>query len=261
MKKIALAHAFVWTLFFSAILSVHSIPKAEANFVTCAEVKITSPANKTYNLHSLVLDYTVNFSMTGHKLLVYSVDGGANVTLLEKQTAPQWVLETYSGQAVLPELPDGTHRLDVYACRSYLGDNSTIGSAHVYFTVDTKPPEISDISVENKEFESTNVTLSFWVDEEVASVSYSVDNQTAVTIEGNTTIAGLTEGSHTIIVSAVDDAGNSMSKQFSFSVRLPKPNSETETEPDLFALTVSVSVGIATVIAAAMVVYLKKRKR
>ena len=82
------------------------------------------------------------------------------------------------------------------------------GSSTVNFTIDTTPPNITNLSVENKTYNSTTIPLSFNVNEETPQLRYKLDSQANTTITGNTTLAGISEGTHSIVVYANDTAGN-----------------------------------------------------
>jgi len=166
-----------------------------ANFVPSASISITFPANKTYNSNLLELNYTADYALTENKLIVYSVDGGANVTIYNKHSYFPQLSEVISEQAILPELSDGSRHLEVYA-----EGEGPPGYAQVYFTIDNTPPAISNLSVENKTYYSTDIQLNFSVNETASQISYSLDNQANVTINGNTTLTGLIEGSHNLTV-------------------------------------------------------------
>ncbi len=160
-------------------------------------ISIISPENKTYTTNT-DLKYTTNepTSWVG-----YSLDGQVNVTI--------------SGNMTIPNLAEGPHTVVVYA-------NDTIGnmgvSPSVSFTV--APPLISIISPENKTY-TTNTDLKYTTNEPTSWVGYSLDGNASVTILGNTTIANLTEGQHTIVVYANDTGGNmGVSPSVSFTVNL-----------------------------------------
>jgi hypothetical protein len=156
-------------------------------------------------------------------------------------------------------LPDGSHNLAVYAI--YPERSGVPSSAKVYFTVDTTPPTISNLSVENRTYDSTNLTLTFNLDETAIQASYCLDNQANVTSGGNSTLTGLTEGSHTLTVYAEDEVGNTAAfGPVRFTLQLTKPASDTDAKPDLVPL-VAVSVAVAAVVAVAALVYWKKHKR
>ena len=140
------------------------------------------------------------------------------------------------------ELSEGTHSFQVYVSSvSYYHDPKAPKSgvmydwwatpplyyymekySHtVYFTVDTTPPCISGISQENTAFNSTEVPLTFNVNE-TSALSYSLDNHANITISGNTTVTGLPSGSHQIVVYAKDAVGNTgKSDNFVFIVKNP----------------------------------------
>lgn len=74
--------------------------------------------------------------------------------------------------------------------------------------VDVKSPTITILSPENKTYTVSDIPLIFTVDEPASWMAYSLDGQNLVTITGNTTLHGLSEGSHTLAVYAKDKAGN-----------------------------------------------------
>ena len=76
--------------------------------------------------------------------------------------------------------------------------------------VDVNPPTISMFSPQNITYCNSSVALSFAVDD-ISPVSWmgcSLDDQANVTINGNTTLTWLSDGSHGMIVYANDTAGN-----------------------------------------------------
>ena len=86
---------------------------------------------------------------------------------------------------------------------------------------------------------------------------YKLDNETVAEISGNTTITGLSLGSHSLTVYATDDAGNTGASQtIHFTIA-------EEPEPEPFPTVPVVAASIATVVlvGAGLLVYFKKRKR
>jgi C1A family cysteine protease len=73
---------------------------------------------------------------------------------------------------------------------------------------DTTPPSIAILSPQNKTFDADNVPLIFTINESTSWMAYSLDGQSNVTITGNTTLTGLSDGAHTVIVYANDTFGN-----------------------------------------------------
>jgi hypothetical protein len=90
------------------------------------EIAVLSPLNQTYQTGSVELSFTVDKSTSW---IGYSLNGQANVTIV--------------GNVTLSSLPDGNHSIIVYAA-------DTIGnfgsSTPVYFSVDTTPPNITDVT-------------------------------------------------------------------------------------------------------------------
>jgi len=94
--------------------------------ITPPIISILSPENKTYTINTVPLTFTVSEATSW---IGYSLDGQMNVTT--------------TGNTTIVSLPDGTHTITVYA-------NDTAGnmgaSSTVYFTVDTTPPNITEVS-------------------------------------------------------------------------------------------------------------------
>jgi hypothetical protein len=86
------------------------------------------------------------------------------------------------------------------------------------------PPSVYLISPENATYASANVTLEFTIDKVTSWIGYSLDGQEAVVVAGNTTITGLSNGSHNVTVyakDAVENIGNS--ETIYFTVEVPEP--------------------------------------
>ena len=119
------------------------------------------------------------------------------------------------------------------------------------FGFGTAPPTISIVSPENKTYTANNVSLTFTVNELTSWIGYSLDEQANVTITGNTTLTGLSDGIHNLVVYAKDIAGNTgASKTIIFRVTEPFP-------------TTWIVAAIATIVvvgAALLVYFVKVRK-
>lgn len=90
--------------------------------------------------------------------------------------------------------------------------------------VEITPPEIKIISPKNTTYLTSTVPLIFTVNESTSWIGYTLDGQTNVTIFGNTTLTGLSEGSHNIVVYANDTSGNmGKSNTVSFTIHIPRP--------------------------------------
>ena len=175
----------------------------------------------------------------------------------------------FSASLHFVEIPEGKRTLKVYATERgsyynldpsiwpmfgtvyYYGFNET-GSSSISFTIDTTPPSISVLSLENRRFNSSDVPLNFVVNEPFEKASYVLDGQQNVTITGNITLTGLPNGDHNVTVYAIDEAGNTgVSETIYFTVDVPDPFPTT---------LVIASVITVVVVGLGLLVYFKKRK-
>ena len=122
--------------------------------------------------------------------------------------------------------------------------------------IETTSPKISILSPLNQKYNDSSVPLVFTANEAVNWTGYSLDGQQNVTITGNTTIANVANGLHSITVYANDTFGEiGASQTVNFTIAKPEPF-PTET-----VAAVSVAVAVAVVVVAGLLVYFKKRKR
>ncbi|MDG6223093.1 MAG: Ig-like domain-containing protein [Candidatus Bathyarchaeota archaeon] len=158
---------------------------------TLPVVSVLSPINSTYSTNSVNLNFTVGeeFSWVG-----YSLNGARN--------------QTIDGDIELSSLSDGSHNIVVYA--TDVNKVNTGNSSKIFFTVDTTPPVVEIISpVPDTTYSVTNnITLSFTVNEE-ASLKYSLDGQSNITIVDSIILYNLTNGLHNLTIYAEDLYGNS----------------------------------------------------
>jgi len=104
----------------------HSTHRVVISDTTLPTISILSPENKTYDVSDVPLTFTVS-ELTSW--IGYSLDGANNVTI--------------TGNTTIPIPVDGSHHVVVYA-------NDTVGNVGasdiIYFTVDTTPPNITEVS-------------------------------------------------------------------------------------------------------------------
>jgi hypothetical protein len=74
------------------------------------------------------------------------------------------------------------------------GDNFSTSGAETAF------PTIDVLSPQNAAYNVTPVSLTFVVNESTIWIGYSLDGESNVTIQGSTTLTGLTVGQHSIVV-------------------------------------------------------------
>jgi N-acetylneuraminic acid mutarotase len=127
------------------------------------------------------------------------------------------------------------------------------GTPDQSYVLETTPPKISVLSPLNQTYTEPSVSLIFAVDKAVNWSSYSLDGRLNQTVTGNTTLAGLSSGLHSITVYSNDTFGNiGASQTITFTVALPIPT-----------LTVAAVAGAVAlvVVVAGLLVYFKKRSR
>jgi len=72
---------------------------------------------------------------------------------------------------------------------------------------DDGAPEIVILSPQNTTYRTASVGLTFTISEEAPWIGYSLDSEENVTVAGNTTLAGLSEGGHSVLVFANGTSG------------------------------------------------------
>jgi hypothetical protein len=192
------------------------------NTANQAQISILSPLNETYNVDKMIpLEFTVNKTESIVKM-GYTLDEQANVTVPRNTT-------------LYGPLSDGMHTLKVYSLFSdILPVSSTIN-----FTVDTTAPNVSILSLQNKLYNSSKIPLVFTVNESTSIITYNMDGK-VYTIDGNTTLTGLQNVDHKLIVYATDEAGNvGVSETIDFDVQvLLSPQSALPIIPPMIVVLV-----------------------
>jgi hypothetical protein len=136
--------------------------------------------------------------------------------------------------------------LDTITVRQYASNEE-----YTPFGYGTAPPKISVISPENQNYNVSSVSLAFTVNRPVVWMGYSLDGRETVTITGNTTLSGLSNGMHDITVYARDEFENTGASEIvSFSVE----------DPFTTALVIASAIVVVAVVGVGLLVYFKKRK-
>lgn len=286
--KKAFPAAVVLALLFSAVAGTLFVNLGGANpyhFVNMYEVSpdaytepplvsILSPTNNTaYARNNVILslNISVKYSNTTYDLyfwkIYYEADWQSGATTIYEYSPETGVAAPSIFNTTIDlsrRLPEGNHSVTVYATEGghYEKPDSgnpftteiypfkITGSSTVSFTIDNTPPKTSITSPENKIYDIADVPLNFTVNEPVSQISYVLDGQENVTIAGNTTLTGLSDGPHNIKVYAKDAAGNiDASEAVFFSVKVPFPT----------ALVATASGASVAVIGVGLFVYFKKR--
>ncbi len=128
-----------------------------------------------------------------------------------------------------------------------------------WYSYNLPVPEISILSPESEIYAVNNLTLAFTVNKDVTWMGYRLDNQSQVTIDGNTTLLLLPEGEHSITVYAKDEYENTVTSQtLQFNVDLPEPPPPFPTT--LVVIAAGATAAVVVFVCAGLLVYFKKRR-
>ncbi len=254
-RTVVVAMTFLLIAGILAIESVGANPYPRVDYTGDPVISIQSPTNLTTSPRS------VNVTFTVEKALQLWLD---NVTFWNSSTPISNTLSTvtllvdgevfkelpindslsspYNYTEYLTNLKDGNHFLRIEAnCQGWyvVGTGVKIVaisypslSDSIYFTVDSTPPLFSNVFIENKTYNQSTLPLSFNVNKPTSWIGYCLDTEENVTVIGNTTLAGLTEGSHSFVIYANDTVGNmGMSETVFFTVSLPTPTPSPTQRP------------------------------
>jgi len=160
---------------------------------------------------SMLVYINITVLNQGNKIEGFNLIAYANTISLHTQyftlTSDNSTIFTYAWNT--SGFPEGNYTMSAYAL-PLEGETDTIDNLYVDGTVriDITPPTIFILSPQNKTYCSSSIPLAFELGEPISWVGYSLDNQSNVTISGNMTLAGLSDGSHKVIVYANDTVGN-----------------------------------------------------
>jgi hypothetical protein len=229
-------------------------PQSDIRDYLTPEINISSPLNKTINYSPKSLNFTLNYinEIATNASASYQLDGNSYPIFDENESTIVLNTTAFSSFNIpINRLSDGFHSLTVYSQANYLYYGTSANNATIIFSIDTTPPTISSLSIENKSYAKQQLPLSFTTNESTSWISYSLDNQANVTINGNTTLTNLTLGTHTLRVFANDTAGNMGESQI---IEFTMVKDETW-------LYVIVIVTIVAVTSASILIYFKKTKK
>jgi parallel beta-helix repeat protein len=117
----------------------------------------------------------------------------------------------------------------VNAGENYVYANLTSFSVFAPMTVDTTPPGINITSPGNTSYNTSTIPLNVSAEETIDTWLYSLNSSSNVTFTPNTTLDGLSNGQHKLVVYANDTAGNWNSTVVYFTV--------TDTTPPVITIT------------------------
>jgi subtilisin family serine protease len=178
-----------------------------------------------------LLNFTINKATTELNLLLNNLDNnitvvrGNQVNITAKLVKGEGNIDLYENDVLIQtgksisitKIYDTTGTYNI--TESYTETANYTSSSKTYFIRVKEPINISILSPENKTYYTTSVPLTFVINEPTLWKSYSLDNKPNVTITGNTTLTGLSNGQHNIIIYAKDSFGNiGFSNKVYFSV-------------------------------------------
>jgi len=251
MKKIGIVIVSILTF---SCLQIIGLPTFEAHAgSSISDLTIVSPQNKTYNSKFLTLNATTNFVIATIESMSYSIDslGSSRISNYSNSKDSTLFHGTLMGISTLPELAEGPHTITVYleGTQYFLKARHYSEQAVVYFTIDTTPPSVSNLSIQNETYTQLSLPLNFNINESTSWIGCSVDNEANKTLIGNTTLTA-NLGRHSLVLYANDTAGNmGASPTIIFSIVEPFPTT----------LVAAFGVSLA-VVAVCLLVYFKKRK-
>lgn len=239
-----------------------AIERAVADEAIHGSLTVESPTSQTVYNDTMPVELTISWSVRApipwmSAKVSYSIDNGpaiaiTNDTVIEFGRSSSI---TYTQAACLLDvsnLATGKHRLYVIATGYYNSNNDFVipysyPFPPIIFHVRTMtPPEILILSPQNKMYNETDTPLSFTVDATTSWIGYSLDNKNNETLGANTTLTGLTNGSHSLVIYANDTIGNmGASKKVTFSIAIPPnisiltPQNRTYAESDVIIVFIT----------------------
>ncbi|MFX1283968.1 MAG: NosD domain-containing protein, partial [Promethearchaeota archaeon] len=178
---------------------------------TPPNIEILSPLSTTYRQKSLSLIYSIS-DITEIQTTIY-VDGVSNTSSI-----PSGFTSSF---------PDGSYNITIIA----VDQVGNIGVASVFFTVDTKPPNISIDSPTTTIYVTGSIMITLSGDDDVINYWYYIVGVDSVNQTWASAITrSLPNGSYTLHAYGNDSAGNEGHVSVTFIVEIP-PTTPTSTAP------------------------------
>jgi hypothetical protein len=262
MKKKTPALTFILLICISLASCIQMNKVAKANFFPGDALMIFPPIpGKVYDNTSVPLQIVATIANPTPEIvnITYRLDEGSNITLtdLNKILRQPGHIDgsQFSVETVMENLSEGKHTLTAYS-------QDTMGkqmSAVVEFIIDTNfTTPLALLSPQNKTYTTTEIPLTFLCRENgprdlnFSYAAYQLDGIGSSYICDNVTLTELPLGSHTIILSIWTE-NRFYSETIQFSISAPEAFPTT---------TVAIASAAAlSLLAVALLVYFKKRKR
>jgi hypothetical protein len=291
-RKAMLVTSFALLLAFLLFASVQSIMAGTVGPLRLKSgVTVYSPVNAVYNSKIILFNYTFAVGMGMHYSLNYMLDGSETQPMPYSVLNPQELHVVYSalGQVQLPELSEGPHSLTISLEASF-GNDIRSYSDTIYFTIDTNapdvildalPPKITIHSPQTNQTYTTGVPLNLLLSEPATQLILHLDGNKTTLPPQNTTLTGLTKGTHTLTITALDLAGNpGYTNYVTFNLIQPTPTQQPtptpatsehpttntgaeqpQTDPFPTSPVLAAIIVVVIVAAAGLLVQYKKHKR
>ena len=262
-KKTFLTAAFISVLLLIAMNEGYFVRLVQANPYRYERVSppvgtippvisVLSPKNASvHRMKDITVAFNVYLKCTrlssiyGIYLEASWTQGSVNV-YTQNSRSPE-LPEVWSYNETFWDMPDGEYSLVITAYGS--GGHAEAFTKYVFymtsvsvvnFTIAT-PPEVSVLSPLNETYGSSKVTLQLAVDKSFSKISYVLDYQNNMTIDGNATLTDLSNGMHNVTVYAWDTAenvGSSETVTFTVDTTAPSisilsPRNQTYEVPDV----------------------------
>lgn len=194
--------------------------------------------------------------------------GSFNVVKVEiRLDEGEWIDVTGRTSYTFTGLSEGSHTVVVRA----IDEKGLTGEDSVSFSVEFVPPSVRILQPSNGTVVENDTVTVVWDLKEgsfaVAKVEIRLDAGDWIDVTGRNdyTFTGLSEGSHTVVVRAVDEKGLVGQDAVRFAVRLPAPGPAAGPPglavPPIPAYVSYVVGGILAIAVAVVVVLLRKRRR
>jgi hypothetical protein len=237
------------------------------------EIIIHSPERKTYTDNTVSLNLTITGQgyVLGHGGGLFSdrleaqcflefLDAPSGVRLVSKRFIVLSDLgDGYVGNETWSDLAEGVYNVTVVAAvyRNMLSFESLVWrtSESVLFAVDATPTEVSVLSPLSEVYQTSDVSLSFVVNDPVSSVVCKLDGE-YLNVKGNASLTGLSAGAHSLTVYVTDRVGDWVESE---SVNFSVVHNE---EQEMFNQTlISIAVvALAAAVSFGLVAYFLRRK-
>jgi hypothetical protein len=115
--------------------------------------------------------------------------------------------------------------VDFYCSRNLFGDGVIMPKVNLcYDVIEANPFKLQILSPLAQTYKESNLSLSYTSNKEIngiSAINYTLDKNNSTILNGNTTIAGLSNGKHNITVSGTDIFGYTDNQTVTFTVDNP----------------------------------------